>query len=389
MGGFVTRGCFNMKNSAKFIIFLLFIIFCALCFQQVFAGSLTWTCPVCGQTFDFDPRDTGYRNDFAQRHLSMHNSAQSTSNSSAGYGMTGDPVFDAFFPFINQMFQSVGEEIGKSMFSPSTAQQQVINTEMENLKAQQAAAALEQQRLREEQHQKLLAVMKKLPGSGDLGLKKPPGAAANLALKTLEDTPDGLKIKDVASVTVTESSNVLDNLKHAAFFMNKAAATDSTQEADFYADQAFIAADGGELYFDVPPVGAASAVTEKDADTYMKMKLQMDNTRKEYMIISDRLAVKHQQNDVLKKAANIAEEKVKQQEEKVKSLPKEITPQEKAAEESKLAQARKLLEEAKGYEAKADKDLKDLQKESERMSSTISQKKDEQQKFLSGLGSRK
>lgn len=378
-----------MKNSEKLIIFLLFVIFCVLCFQQVFAGSLTWTCPVCGQTFDFDPRDTGYRNDFAQRHLSMHNSAQSTSSSSGVYGMTGDPVFDAFFPFINQMFQSVGEEIGKNMFSPSTAQQQLINTEMENLKAQQAAAALEQQRLREEQHQKLMAVMKKLPGAGDIGLKKPPGATGTLALKTLEDTDEGIKIKDVASVSVTESGSALGNLKHAAFFMNKAAAANSIQEADFYADQTFIAADGGELYFDVPPVGESYAVTQKDADTYMKMKLQMDDARKEYMIISDRLAVKHQQNDVLKKAANIAQEKVNQQEEKVKSLLKEIPPQEKAAEESKLAQARKLLEEAKGYEAKADKDLKDLQKESENISSVISQKKDEQQKFLSSLGSRK
>jgi hypothetical protein len=32
-----------------------------------------WTCPVCGQTWQFDSRDSAYRSSFAQQHLATHN----------------------------------------------------------------------------------------------------------------------------------------------------------------------------------------------------------------------------------------------------------------------------------------------------------------------------
>ena len=370
------------RFNASSLIFI--IIFFALTGKgQVFASSLTWTCPVCEEEFKFDSRDVAYRNSFARQHLAMHQSAQSAGHNASsmpGFGSTGDPVFDAFFPFMQQTFKFVGEEFSKNIFGPTPAQQQAINAEMENLRSQQAAAALEEQRLKNERYKKLLGSMKRLPGTDTA-----------LVLKTIDDSSRELKMKDISSIPIKESASVIDNLVHAAFFMKKAAATNSPQEADFYAEQAFLAADGGNFYFDVPSVGHSSAVpiTEKDVDDYGKLKLQADAARKKYTEISGSLAVKHNQVDAIKKARDAIENKVKQQEEKTKTLPRESSANDKDEEENKLAEARKLLEEAKDYEAKAEKDLKALQNEADKISSEVSQKRQQQQQFLNDLGSRK
>ncbi|MDD5746740.1 MAG: hypothetical protein PHO30_05690 [Candidatus Omnitrophica bacterium] len=40
-----------------------------------FAGSLSWYCDKCGQTFQFDPRDSAYRDSFIQNHMASHGSS--------------------------------------------------------------------------------------------------------------------------------------------------------------------------------------------------------------------------------------------------------------------------------------------------------------------------
>jgi hypothetical protein len=378
------------------LIFAFFLFIIASAFNTTaLAGSLNWCCPVCSECFQFDPRDSSYRNSFAQQHLSMHQSSSSYTGGSqfsypsmGGGGNSADALFfSVAMPLMQQIFQSAGQSMAQNIYGPTPEQQQAIIQEQAQIRAQQEAALLEQRRREEEQHQKLMASMKKIPGAQN----------NNLAFKSISADSRNLEPKGISTdnlvpkgLSVQENNSPLESLRQAAFLMRKASESTSQEESALYADQAFMAADGQKQSFQVPEVGPSSAVTEKDANDYLKLKMQIDNNRQQYLGVSNQLAIKHNQYEAIKKAKEIAQEKVKQQEEKIKVMPNDQTKiQEKTQEESKLAEARKLLEEANKFETKAEKDLQTLQKEADKISSELSQKKEQQEKFLTDIGSRK
>ncbi|MCW8132517.1 MAG: hypothetical protein KIS92_19370 [Planctomycetota bacterium] len=55
------------------------------------AFALSWTCPVCGQSFPFDRRDGAHMNSFASRHLAMHGGSGSGGGVSSGGAQTPEP----------------------------------------------------------------------------------------------------------------------------------------------------------------------------------------------------------------------------------------------------------------------------------------------------------
>ena len=79
------------------------------------------------------------------------------------------------------------------------------------------------------------------------------------------------------------------------------------------------------------------------------------------------------------------EKKVKKQEMQLKSLPKDTDNALKKQEEQKLAEARKLLEEATEFENKAAKDLQKTQKQIETLNKELTKKEDQRRDFIKGL----
>lgn len=331
----------------------------------VLADSIRWTCPVCNQTLKFDPRQRAYAQSMKQQHLAAHKQARQLNTSTPD--SWGDPMLDAAQPILEQFFHDL-------FWGPDPAEQQRIEAEQTRLRAEQEAAARKEARRREEAHRKLMGSIKKLPDAyHNLRIKKNPNKADSLTLKGLpENSIDG--------------GNTLENLQRCAYLMEQAAMSASKADAAFISEEAFRAANGEKLYVDVPPIGPAGPITADDANTYLKLKQEVEAKQQEYIKLSDELARKHHRQQIFKQAKEAAGQKVKQQEVKLKSMPEDADNAAKVNEERKLAEARKLLEEATQFENKAAQDLQALQKKTEQINAELTKKEDQRREFLQGLG---
>ncbi len=351
----------TMRRNIVFTITLLVILSFTV---SVFSDSIRWTCPVCKQTLQFDPRNKGYAQSMKQQHLAAHKNARQVNTATPG--SWGDPMLDAAQPVLEQFFHDL-------FWGPDPAEQKRIEAEEARLRAEREAAALEEARRREIAHGKLMGSMKTLSDSNnDLGIKSGPSKAGSLSLK-------GLRTYTLGGGTV------LENLQRAAYLMQQAANCTSKGDAAFLSEEAFRAAQGEKLYVDVPPIGPAGPVTAEDTNIYLKLKQEIETKQLEYIKLSDELARKHHRQNIFKQAKQAAERRVEKQETKLKSMPEDTDHTVKAEEDHKLAEARKLLEEATRFENKAAEDLQRLQKETDQLNNELTKKEDQRRNFIQDL----
>ncbi|HVO85362.1 MAG TPA: hypothetical protein VMU60_13130 [Syntrophobacteria bacterium] len=235
--------------SWSIVIGLLLWLSCGLFPPTARAGSLEWTCPVCKNTFQFDPRDPSYRDSFIQRHMAtVHGSSGQGVSYPGGYG-GGDPSLY----LMQQFFQGFGAELGRQMETmlnpqgPDNAPQRQMEAERERQLEEERLKLQGEQRQREweETKAKLLRDLRG-PKTGTLQPRAIDGRP-ELEVREVDDVfgTKTLKPRDVAATAATatsgSSASAWKSANCAAFLLKKAnqAAFDNRfQEAAFLSNEA-------------------------------------------------------------------------------------------------------------------------------------------------------
>jgi hypothetical protein len=142
--------------------------------QVAVAGQ--WTCPVGGEVFPYDSRDSAHMEQWTQTHIAAHRQQLegSAAPSSGTSGLTtGDPAVDMMLPVIEHGSRAIGEELARAIFGDPAAEQQraeLQRLEQERLAELQRQREAELERERREKHQRLLRDFVFLEGSGDTPL---------------------------------------------------------------------------------------------------------------------------------------------------------------------------------------------------------------------------
>lgn len=157
------------------------LLFCAACVlmsaQLAVAGQ--WTCPVGGESFPYDSRDSAHMAQWKQRHIEAHRAQQGGGSDfysgMSGLPSTGDPAFDAMLPFIQQGAHALGQELGKALFGDPAAERR--KAELQRLEEERQAELRRQreaelERQRRAAHERLVQdlVVLDTSGSGSLAL---------------------------------------------------------------------------------------------------------------------------------------------------------------------------------------------------------------------------
>lgn len=339
--------------------------------SPLLAGSAyTNPCPVCGVKLGpFPTGNSGYMNRMYQQHLSSHKGG---GGGGGGFAPASDPFMQFASQILGQMASQAGEEFAKSFWGDPQAdreQAQVIAAERARVAEEDRQRAEEEARLREERHQALMAMMKRLPGSG--GALKP---------KRLGDSDGGLTPKRLGDSP--EYQKLMGSLARAAALSKMAAKAGEGDDAKLLAEEALRAAEG-ELQEDkVPDLGPCQEVSGEQASAFDRIQKGAAEVRKRYAEVSMEIARRHDQGEAYQKVREKTEETVKRQETQVAAAP----PEKKAEEEDKLAKARALLEQAKEHEKKAEEDIGKLKKESEKLGSEMEKNDQAKEEFVKGLG---
>ncbi|MFH1093709.1 MAG: hypothetical protein V1739_06115 [Candidatus Omnitrophota bacterium] len=145
------------------------IIFVSLCWIILassvlsIAGSLSWYCDKCGQTFQFDPRDSAYRDSFAQSHMASHGSSGGQSSSYPDQAAIG-----LMHQFISGYQQGVEQQRQQQL-----QQQQLMQQLMEKQRIQEEKERIQrenEQRRQQEFQQNKNELLDQLSGSGNESL---------------------------------------------------------------------------------------------------------------------------------------------------------------------------------------------------------------------------
>jgi hypothetical protein len=242
----------NWRKCLSLLVALLLIL------SSTVARADDWTCPVCHQTFHFDPRDSAHKAAWIQIHLAAHGSASTSSS---------NPVVQGLTPGLNNFFNSIGQAMAQRIFG-NPQQQQQQQQQLQQLQAQEAARLAEEQRQRaaermrqqQELHQRLLANLKPLEGTGgNLVAKSLDGASPSgqLAPKGLDDTALAPKGTSFFGLGGDQPAQAIDpaaekqNVSRAAYLASKAVTANSA-DADVLMDEALRVADGEPPFFQIP-----------------------------------------------------------------------------------------------------------------------------------------
>lgn len=253
------------------------------------AYALSWTCPKCGQTWPFDPRDSAHRDAFAQRHM-----AACTAGGGGGGG-GGDPMIDAMAPLMQGVFNQIGQELARSIFGDPAEDARIRELERqrqeaERLEAERRAAAAARER--EARHRRLMdALGLKEEGSGlrlgpdfdgnrkGLRLDEPDGKT--LSVDDILEEDDGLRPQgtsffglgggeDGAPAPHNDPMVVdLRRLRQGAY-LAQAAENAGPEDAALLQDEALRLAEGRPPTMGVPPDDKLPPVDEKGLKAFQE-----------------------------------------------------------------------------------------------------------------------
>ena len=187
--------------------------------QSLFANSLSWTCPYCGETFISDPRYPAYFEQWKQFHMSQcpkRPGAGYSGNSGAG-SAGGDALYQSSY--------ELGKAIGKLLFGDpdadarrrameAAADERAREMERERLKSEQEKL-LRKIKEKEEQYARLASELKldPLPELAPLGFD---GRIADLVPMGMEDVPKlRPMVGDSAQVDVARGQHEFDKMNDA------------------------------------------------------------------------------------------------------------------------------------------------------------------------------
>jgi hypothetical protein len=215
------------------------------------ARADSWICPICHQTFNFDPRDSSYKASWTQMHMAAHGSG------SIGY--SGNSAVQSMAPLVQGVFNMIGQSMANAIMSRQIQQQQMLELRRQEelrLAEEMRRAAEERRRREEEMHRRLMAELKPLDMGGELSSKGLDDLGGSLTLKGLDDNlrPAGTSFFGLGGDKPAQPADApvdLRNLPRASFLASKAVAA-TTTDADLLFDEALRVADGEKPVFNIP-----------------------------------------------------------------------------------------------------------------------------------------
>jgi hypothetical protein len=215
------------------------------------ARADSWMCPICRQTFNFDPRDSSYKASWTQMHMAAHGS------SSIGY--SGNSAVQAMTPLVQGVFNMIGQSMANAILSRQLQQQRMLELRRQEelrLAEEYRRAAEERRRREEEMHRRLMAELKPLDVGGELSTKGLDDLGGALTPKGLDDNlrPTGTAFFGLGGDKPAQPADApvdLRNLRRASFLATKAVAA-TTTDADLLFDEALRVADGEKPVFNIP-----------------------------------------------------------------------------------------------------------------------------------------
>jgi len=363
--------------SWSIVIGLLLSLFGGLFFPTARAGSLEWTCPVCKNTFQFDPRDPSYRDSFIQRHMAtVHGSSGQGAGYPGGYG-GGDPSLY----LMQKFFEGFGAELGRQMEtmvnpqSPDSAPQRQMEAERER-QLEEERLRLQAERRQREWEETKAKLLQDLRGPKTGGLQpRAIDGRPELEVREVDDVfgTKTLKPREVLVTATTanggSSPSSWKSANCAAFLLkkaNQAASENHFQEAAFLSSEAADLMSGakkspqvecpggdGAPRFEAGPTAQSLAEDErmkKQAIFYTRLYSRAAQQLGEYR---DLLGSVKQKDEKLEEAKAHVEE-VKAKKEELDALKQQ---QSDSVSESALAEALAALREAQAARDACEKDL--------------------------------
>ncbi|MBU1862176.1 MAG: M48 family metalloprotease [Candidatus Omnitrophica bacterium] len=307
------------KTVIKVFSFFLVCGIC-ICLFSLPAYALSWTCPNCGQTFNFASSDSAHRNNFAQRHSAACGSSSSSGGGYGGYGSygsSGDPYFDAMMPVMEMFFNAMGQELANSLFgNPEQERRAREQRALEAQRREEEQRRLEEERRRREEErrlrlqaiqQKMLSDMMFLQDGGTLDLmgtdQKPLElnlmgfeSQGSLELMGMDDTstvdlrPQGTSFFGLGGGDAQgmNDPNVVD-LRHLqqGVYLAQAAAQSTTDDAQFLMEEALNATQGKQVSVSIPH-DAIPVIDEKGLLEFQTMNNEYRTAKDSHMYFSDR-----------------------------------------------------------------------------------------------------
>lgn len=287
------------------------------------------------------------------------------------------------------MAQMTGGLLGQSiqnLFWGNPARQQA------EIEQARIAARLEQERLaaqaqeREKKHQILLGLLKGMESDEPFELKmdEPPemslkgdtpffGAPGNPPPEEID-----LELKGFDDPGGAPSQNPMVQLNRAAFLSRKAAEAVSPEDAKLLSESAFRATTGGRIDFKVPDKVEGVSVSPEDAAAFTAQQKDYLTARQKADEAQMRLAEAEFKKELAGRVRAEAERKWK-------DAQNQPPPLNAAAERDKLAEAKKLLEEAAELDRQVTQELQKAREAAQRAQRRFTRQEESAHAYVKGL----